>query len=275
MIMQHTVPATAQTLPRVGCDIHYWPAGPTEGPLVICTHAAGIDHHEWDALVPALADSFRVVIWDVRGHGASRPNTAPFTIRRVTDDLVALLDTLGADTALLVGHSMGGNIIQEVIFQYPERVRAAVLLGCTCNTLPQSRSERLQMRISGPLLRLYPWDTLRRQSAELSAERPEVRAYLYKALGQMTKEEFGTVLIELLRCLHDESGYRIPIPFLLIHGAHDRTGNIRKIAPVWARRDSHCTYVVVPDAGHTANMDNPAFFNRQARDFLRQYEVPR
>ncbi|MGZ3601145.1 MAG: alpha/beta fold hydrolase [Ktedonobacterales bacterium] len=262
--------STELTLVRDGCTIHYWLTGAPDRPLVVFTHGAGIDHREWDGAIAAISAGFRVLMWDVRMHGASRPNAVPFTIRLATDDLVALLDHLGAAQAILVGHSLGGNITQEVIFRFPSRVRAAVLLGCANNTGKLTVLERLQIAMSGPLFALYPYDLLRRQSANVSSDRPEVRAYLYKTVGQMTKHEFVTVLRELLRSLHEEPEYRIPVPFLLTHGAHDKTGNIRRASQGWAQREPHCEYVVVPEAGHMANMDNPAFFNELLLRFLQQ-----
>ncbi len=207
----------------------------------------------------------------MRGHGESRPTIRPFTLSRATDDLLALVDSLGANGAILVGHSMGGNITQEVIFRAPQRVRAAVLLGCTRNTQKLSLQEKWQARLGAPLLNLYPYDLLRRQSADISADCPRVRAYLYEALGQMSKAEFTTVILELLKGLHEEPGYQIPVPFLLLHGEHDRTGNIRKIASAWARAEPQCEYAIIPRAGHTANMDNPQAFNQLLLDFLRRH----
>lgn len=262
--------ATEQTLLSNGCTLHYWLSGTPDRPVIVFIHAAGIDHREWDATVAALSEHFRVVSWDVRGHGASRPNSAPFTIRLATDDLVVLLDHLNIESAFLVGHSMGGNITQEVIFRHPTRVRAAVLLGCANNVGKLTRLERLQISISNPIFALYPYDLLRHQSADASSDRPEVRQYLYEAFGQMSKAEFVTVLLALLRNLHEEPGYKIPVPFLLTHGAHDKTGNIRREAPAWARNEPRCEYVIVPDAGHMANMDNLIFFNQILLDFLLQ-----
>ena len=262
--------STERTLVCDGCTLHYWLTGAPDRPLVVFTHGAALNHREWDAAVAAVCAEFRVVTWDVRMHGASRPNTIPFTIPQAADDLVALLDQLGEAQTLLVGHSMGGNIVQEVIFRSPARVRAAVLLGCANNMGKLTALERLQLRASGPLFALYPWGALRRQSADVSADRPEVRKYLYEVFGQMTKNDFVTALLALLRNLHEEPDYRIPVPFLLTHGANDKTGNIRRAAPEWARREPQCEYVVVPQAGHVANMDNPTFFNQLLLRFLRQ-----
>ncbi|MBA2682817.1 MAG: alpha/beta hydrolase, partial [Ktedonobacteraceae bacterium] len=162
-------------------------------------------------------------------------------------------------------------IAQEVIFRAPQRVRAAVLLGCTRNTQRLSFWEKLQMRLGPSLLNVYPYDLLRRQSADISTDRPEVRTYLYEAFGQISKAEFTAVILELLKGLHEEPGYQIPVPFLLLHGEHDRTGNIRKIAPAWARAEPQCEYAVIPNAGHMANMDNPQAFNHLLLDFLRRH----
>jgi 3-oxoadipate enol-lactonase len=265
------ISTSAYTLSYKGCILHYWLHGDSDRPVVVFTHAAGIDHREWEATLPILAERYRVLTWDVRGHGLSRPNSLPFTIAQATEDLLAILDHLNIEQAILVGHSLGGNITQEVIFRFSHRIRAAILLGCANNTGKLSSLERFEIQASGPLFALYPYNLLRRQSADMSAERPEVRAYLYEAFGQMTKAEFVTVLLALLRCLHSEPDYHIPVPFLLAHGEHDRTGNIRQASPVWAKHEPLCEYAVIPRAGHVANMDNPDAFHSVLLSFLAKH----
>ena len=68
-----------------------------------------------------------------------------------------------------------------------------------------------------------------------------------------------------------EADYHIPMPFLLTHGVQDALLNIVQLAPLWAQHEPQCQYVVIPDAGHNANQDNPEFFNRVLLTFLRQY----
>ncbi len=259
----------AGMLEREGCPIHYWLTGPADAPLVVFTHGAGLDHTEWDTVAPLVAERYRVLTWDGRAHGRSRPAGAGFTVPRAVDDLLVLLDTLGVPAATFVGHSMGGNIHQEVVFFHPERVHALVMLGCTCNTLKLTPADTLGAWLAAPLLRLYPYELLKRQSANISSVRPVVREYLYQTFSLMPKADFATVFAQLLRCLHYEPGYRITAPTLLTHGALDKTGNIRRVAPIWAARDApFCRYVVIPDAGHVANLDNPDVFNRLLLDFL-------
>ncbi len=257
-----------QILERAGCAIHYWLTGDPAAPLMILTHGAGADHRMFDPQIAVLATSYRVLTWDVRGHGRSRPLGGAFAFQDAVEDLLALLDAVGRQQAILVGQSMGGNIGQEVAFRQPERVRALVVIDSTCNTGRLTTVEKLSLASAPAIFRFYPWETLKRQSAAISADKPEVRTYIYEAMSQLSKDEFVAIMMATTTCLHEEPAYRIAQPFLLTHGAHDGTGNIRRIAPGWAAREPHCRYVVIPDAGHAANMDNPAFFNRVLLEFL-------
>ena len=116
---------------RKGLNIHYWIGGKADAPLVVFTHGATIDHHEWDATLPLVGENFRILTWDVCGHGLSRP--APFAIEDAVNDLLAILNEIHVEQAVFIGHSMGGNLHQELVFQYPERVKAMACLDCTWN----------------------------------------------------------------------------------------------------------------------------------------------
>lgn len=257
-------------LERDGCPIHFWLQGPQDAPLVVLTHGAGIDHHEWQPQLPVLTPYYRVLTWDVRGHGQSQPLSTPFTIRAVLDDLLALLDMLAMDQAMFVGHSMGGNIHQELVFYHPERVRALVMLGCTCNTQALTRFE--QSALKWGVAALAYWPFLRRQSAWISATTQRGREYIMRAMRQIPIRDFAAIMAATATCLHNEPGYTITAPLLIAVGDLDRTGNIRKVAQPWAERD-HAPLAVIPGAGHAANLDRPEEFNRILLDFLQQ-QVP-
>jgi pimeloyl-ACP methyl ester carboxylesterase len=89
----------------------------------------------------------------------------------------------------------------------------------------------------------------------------------------VSETEFGALIPQLLKDLHEESDYRIPVPFLLVHGANDRLGNIRKLAPTWPQAEPQSEYAVIPNAGHVANMDNPQVFNQLLLDFLHRHRT--
>ena len=92
--------------------------------------------------------------------------------------------------------------------------------------------------------------------------------YIYEASALLTKTELATVIKSLLATLHHEPDYKVTIPELLLHGSDDNLGNIRKIMPKWHARDPHSEFVIIPEASHCTNIDNPAFFNRTALDWL-------
>jgi pimeloyl-ACP methyl ester carboxylesterase len=254
------------TLPRAGCTIHYWLGGPPDAPLVVFTHGATVDHHEWDATLPLVGEHFRVLAWDVAGHGLSRPATFSFTA--ALDDLLALLDHVQAAQATLVGHSMGGNLHQELVFRHPERVKALVCLGCTWNFQKLTPLESFSLRNAGPIFKVYPHKLLVDQSLVATATSKASQALLRPAMERLSKEEFVHVLLATSACLHYEPGYRINKPLLLIVGDKDATGNIRKVMPIWAAQEPDCRLVIIPNARHAANLDDPALFHKTLLEFL-------
>ncbi|WP_293680982.1 alpha/beta fold hydrolase, partial [uncultured Phenylobacterium sp.] len=113
-----------RTFEHAGCRLSYWLEGPEDAPLVVFTPGAFTDHSMFDDQVGAVTRRYRMLRWDVRGHGLSRPAAEPFTAWRAAEDLAALLDHLDAPRVALVGQSMGGNISQDFIFRFPERCAA-------------------------------------------------------------------------------------------------------------------------------------------------------
>lgn len=266
-----TVGTVEKTLRRSGSTIHYWLTGPEDGWLVTFTPGASMDHRMFDEQVPVVASAgYRVLTWDVRGHGLSKPIGEDFSVPAVVEDLLALMDLCGHEKAVFVGQSFGGYVAQEALFRYPERVAALALIGCTNITVLPSRLEYWALKLSPLMFRLWPWDNLRKQVAKSTALKPEVQRYAYEVTGMLSKEEFVTVWEAVAGALHEEPGYRIERPLLLTHGERDRTGIVAKTAPEWAAREPDCRYEVIPRASHNANQDNPAFFNRLLLDFLEQ-----
>jgi 3-oxoadipate enol-lactonase len=261
---------------RSGSPLHYWlHEGDTTTPLLVFTHGAGADHRMWDQQVAALGGQYRLLTWDVRGHGASRPIGDAFSLPIVVDDLLAILDHQDIDQAIFIGQSMGGNVSQELVRSYPNRVTALALVDCACNNYPLSVFERWVLSITPALLRLYPYEMLLKQSAAASAIQPAVRDYLYHAMKQLSKADIVTVLTETTRVLRDDPDYRISRPFLLLRGEHDNAGAIKRQAEAWAARETNCrAYIVLPGVGHCSNQDNPQAFNEQLLLFMTTLTTP-
>jgi len=88
----------------------------------------------WDDLVPALAASYRVIRYDIRGLGSSAP---PADAYRMADDVGAVLDHLGEGSATLIGHSTGGAVAVEFAALHPQRVTALVAIGALLPADPE------------------------------------------------------------------------------------------------------------------------------------------
>lgn len=257
---------------RPGFDLYYWIGGQATGPLVVFTHGATIDHHEWDATLPIVGERYPILIWDIRGHGRSRP--AVFSLPEAETDLLAMLDHLQVEQAIFVGHSMGGNLHQELVFHHPGRVQAMVFLDCTWNFQKLSALEKLTLQLAEPIFRLYPYRLLVEQSLAATATDQADRGLLRPAVESLTKAEFVQILMATSNCLHFEPGYKINKPLLLMVGDQDQTGNIRKVMPVWAAQEPDCQLVVIPNARHAANLDNPPVFHQHLLAFLERQTSP-
>lgn len=258
-------------VPHAGSQVRAWVTGQENSPLVVLTHGASMDHRMFDEqLTPLVAAGYRVLTWDMRGHGRSHPiGRIPITVADMVEDLLARLDHLGISGPIcVVGHSLGGYVAQELEYRDPERVATLVIIGSTCITMPISRWEQSLLRSTPWWFVPWPWPHLKRTVARSTALRPDVRTYAEETIGTMSKRDFVQVWRAVARSLRPEAGYRIDVPLLLTHGDQDRTGNIARIAPTWASRDPQCRYEVIPDASHNANQDNPEQFNRILLDFL-------
>jgi len=259
------------TVERSGSTIHYWLHGPKGRPLVTLTHGATMDHRMFDAQIPALAEEYRVLTWDVRGHGQSQPIGDHFSMAAAVDDLLALMQLAGYDQAVLAGQSMGAYIAQNFVVRYPERALALVSIGSTNITRRYSLLDRVGLLLTPPTLRVWPYEHLKRLVAQTTAISPQARSYAYQAISQVGQRDFANIMDAVARGLSYLPDYRIPVPALLTHGDQDNTGKIKAYARQWADSQPNARYVVIPDAGHNANQDNPAFFNRLLLDFLHEH----
>ena len=116
---------------RVGdIEIAYRWDGAARGPAVMMAHAMGTSHRLWDPQVPALADRYRLLRYDWRGHGDTDAPPGPYSLAEFVADAVGLLDRLGMDRVHWVGISTGGMIGQGLGIHHPERVASLTL----CNT---------------------------------------------------------------------------------------------------------------------------------------------
>ena len=258
-------------LVRPDASIRYWTAG-TAGPTVVLLHGATLDHRAWAPQTEALADRFRVVVPDLRGHGES---TGDFAFEDAVQDVLALLDEVSVPRVVLVGLSLGANIAQEVLHREPDRVQALVVADATCNTTARAPWAAPMTVAALNAQAMLAGDDFGRHAAEATAIDPQVQAYALEVNAHRSNQETVAILSSLLTtALRSEPTYRLPVPTLLVHGDRDRIGDIATGTRAWAGREPLAAYAVIPDAGHASNLDNPEVFTAVLRTFLDRTTAP-
>ncbi len=122
-------PGRSVELPGIGTTFVRDSGGPEGAPVVLLLHGWAVTADlNWFPAYPALAERYRVVALDHRGHGRGvRPSDGIVRLPDCADDAAAVLDVLGIDRAIIVGYSMGGAVAQLVWHRHPERVAGLVL----------------------------------------------------------------------------------------------------------------------------------------------------
>jgi 3-oxoadipate enol-lactonase len=256
----------AHDLVRPDATLRYWTGGVDGGRTLVLLHGATLDHRAWSPQADALQECFRLVVPDLRAHGES---TGGFDFDAAVQDVFALLDELSVGPVVLVGLSLGGNLVQEVVRRAPGLVSAIVVADATCNTgarHPMATSLAVTALNAHAML---PGDHFARYAAQMIALDPKVQRYALDANKHRPNRETVRILSSLLTgALKPEQDYRLPVPALLVHGQLDHLGDIALSTRAWAQREPLAEYAVIPAAGHASNLDNPAAFTATLLAFL-------
>jgi pimeloyl-ACP methyl ester carboxylesterase len=115
------------TIDRAGVSIHYEARGPANAPPILLSHGYGATSRMWDGQVAAFADRWRIVLWDMRGHGESGDPRDPalYSHALTVADMAAVLDACDIERAVIGGLSLGGVMSLAFHLAHPERVRCS------------------------------------------------------------------------------------------------------------------------------------------------------
>jgi pimeloyl-ACP methyl ester carboxylesterase len=250
-------------LVRDGFRLHYSVHGAdrSRAPILL-THGFAATGAMWEPNVEALAESRRVLTWDMLGHGQTEAPEDPraYGLDRSLGDMLALLDLLEAPKAVLAGMSLGGYLSLAFHARYPERVHALVLV----DTGPGFRRDEPRAQ----------WNAYAERTAT-ALERGGLSALSAGAeTGQHTDPRGLINAARRVMAQHDahvvESLGRIQVPTLVIVGAEDV--NFLHAAEYMAQRIAGARKVVLANAGHAANIDAAAEFNAAVRKFLAAHD---
>jgi 3-oxoadipate enol-lactonase len=201
--------------------VSYSVAGPADAPVVVLSNSLGATRGMWDPQVPALAERYRVLTYDTRGHGESPAPAGPYTLDDLTDDLVALLDEVGAARAHVVGLSLGGMTGLRLAARDPGRVDRLVAMCTSAKPERQPFLDRAASVRAGGTAPLAPAIVGRWLTPEYAAEHPELVARLEAMIAGCDDEGYAACAEVVGGVdLRDDLG-RITAPTLVVSGAED------------------------------------------------------
>lgn len=253
-----------------GHRVHISLTGPESAPAVVLCHALGARLALWDPQITALSGRYRLIAYDLRGHGDSEVAPGPYGLDDLADDAAALCTALGVDRFSFVGLSIGGMIGQHLALRHGDRLDALVL-AASCCALDAGARDTLDDRIAlvaanGMAAQVTPtlerWFTAAYRNAR-PAEMAEIAAML-----RATSVDGYVGCSQAIRALDTEAELgRVRVPTLVISGAADPA-----MSPAHGRHLAAAipgaAFEVIDDAAHLCNREQATVFNRLLGDFL-------
>jgi pimeloyl-ACP methyl ester carboxylesterase len=245
-------------LNRDGVEIYYEVHG--EGPVILLSHGYSSTSGMWKGQVEPLSASHKLVIWDMRGHGDSDypDDQAAYSEEATVADMAALLDAVGADTAIVGGLSLGGYMSLAFNRVHPERVSALLII----DTGPGYRNDEAREGWNQNAIRRA--ERLERDGLDLTNASAEVRQVRHRSADGLAKAARGMLTQRDAGVMNSLA--QVAVPSLIVVGADDTP--FLAASDYMAAKIPGAKKVVIPDAGHASNIDQPAAFNRAIGDFL-------
>jgi pimeloyl-ACP methyl ester carboxylesterase len=243
-----------------GVEIYYEDHG--SGYPVVMTHGYSSTSAMWQGQVGPLTERYRLITWDMRGHGGtdSPAEQSAYSEAHTVEDMAALLRHLGIEQAVIGGLSLGGYMSLAFNLVHPEMVKALIL----CDTGPGYRNPKGREAWNETAFKRA--ERFEEQGLEALGRSPEVEAVRnrHRSAEGLAKSARGMLAQFDSRVIDSLEG--ITVPTLIIVGANDTP--FLAGTDYMANKIPNARKVVIPDAGHAANIDQPEAFNRAVLEFL-------
>jgi 3-oxoadipate enol-lactonase len=248
--------------------LHYTVDGPADAPVLVLGASLGTSTQLWDPQIATLAERFRVVRYDHRGHGSSPVPPGPYRLADLGHDVLALMDRLEVASAHLAGLSLGGMVSMWVAAHAPQRVNRLVLV-CTSAHLgpPDGWAARASVVRSDGLAAIADAVVARWVPPDFARNNPAVVQNLREMLLATPAEGYAACCgaIETMDLQPDLPG--IGAPTLVIAGLVDEA-----TPPAHAQRIAalipNARLALVAAAAHLANISRPELVGQLMADFL-------
>jgi 3-oxoadipate enol-lactonase len=265
------VPASVPMKTRDG-RFGYEAAGDSASPPLIFLHGIGGAARAWREQIEFFGHRYRAVAWDMPGYGGSMP-LASVSIATLADALQDFLQQIHADSPILVGHSIGGMIVQQWLIGHPRSARAAVL----AQTSPAFGKTDGDWQRSFIEARLGPLDRGETMASlaptlvkDLVGDHPDPAGMevARDCMASVPEASYRACMLALLGFDQRHALGSIKVPTMVLSGTKDKNAP----APMMAKMAGYipsAKYVELDGTGHLVNLEQPAAFNAALDQFLK------
>jgi 3-oxoadipate enol-lactonase/4-carboxymuconolactone decarboxylase len=248
-----------------GSRLYYRLDGGDDRPVLVLSHSLGVDHGQWDPQMPDLVPHFRILRYDIRGHGASDTAPGDYSIEKLGCDVLALADALDIRQFAFCGVSMGGMIGQWLAARAPDRVSHAVLANTSARLADPAPLEARRNAVLDEGMSSIV-DIVMGRFFSPGNHSPQVASTRRTFLA--TNPAGYAACCAAIRDM-DNRGLlgSIRIPTLIIAGTRDVSTPWARNGDVLAESIPNATTLHLP-AAHLSNIERPRSFTTALLDFL-------
>ncbi|WP_157285601.1 alpha/beta fold hydrolase [Bradyrhizobium yuanmingense] len=249
----------------------YEAAGDLDAIPLIFLHGIGGAARAWRRQLATFGDRFRAIAWDMPGYGGSAP-LASVSIAALAEALQQFIAQLGVSRPVLVGHSIGGMIVQKWLVQFPNLARA-VVLAQTSPAFGKADGDWQKSFIAARLGPLDRGETMKSLAPSLVKELvgddpdPNGMEIARECMGSVPEASYRAMMLALIGFDQRSTLGNISVPTLLLSGSKDNNAP----APMMAKTATYipgAEYVELPGVGHLANLERPEAFDEALGRFL-------
>lgn len=262
-----------------GLEIHYEDLGSLTSPPIVLIHGFPFSHEMWRPQIELLKSKYRVIAYDVRGHGKSDVGDGQYLIEFFVDDLIALLDHLKIEKTILCGLSMGGYTALRAVERNPERFSVPIL----CDTASEADTNEAKLRRGATItavkrngVKAFAETFVKAVFAPESLETRGDTVRLIREIIESTSPVgiCGTLLALAARTETTSALPNMKLPTLILVGELDKL-TPPAISQMMHSKLPNSELNIISRAAHLCNLENPTDFNRHLLTFLNQLEQQR
>jgi 3-oxoadipate enol-lactonase len=251
--------------------LSYESAGNPSMPPLLFLHGIGGAGRAWRGQLDFFKDRYRAIAWDMPGYGKSAPLPA-VSIAALAEALQDFLQQVGATKPILVGHSIGGMIVQQLLAKHPG-IASAIVLAQTSPAFGKPDGDWQKAFIEARLGPLDRGETLASLApslvSELVGDDPDIGGMelARDCMASVPEATYRATMLSMLGFDQRNTLKDIRVPTLLLSGSKDKNAP----APMMAKMATYipsAKYVELEGVGHLANLERPGAFNAALDTFL-------